>query len=641
MARLYARVLPMDDAAPRTFSSVATCVEETLSRVGRQIVLCAPIAAGKPVALVNEFYRRAAADRAIDLTILTGLTLTRPRGRSELERRLVEPMAARIFGGGPDPAWFDALRAGTLAPNVRVQEFFMEPGAWLGTPLAQQSYASINYTHVARTALAEGANVIAQQIAWRESAAGLPASLGTNPDVTVDLLPSFAERRRRGVPVAVIGQVNDRMPFMFGAAAVPASAFDAIVDDPREYHDLFSPPNLPIPTADHAIALAASMLVRDGGTLQIGIGELGDAIVHALMLRHRQNGTWRRALTDIGLAAGAGALQADLGGDAPFQQGLYGVTEMFVDGFLDLYRAGILKRRAGPDQALLHGAFLLGPRAFYDALRAMPDEERALFSMMPVSYTNLLDGPDWASKAADRREARFINSAMMATVGGAFVSDGLADGRVVSGVGGQFNFVAQAHALPGGRSILAVRSARENGGRLESNIRFSYGHVTIPRHLRDIVLTEYGAADLRGKSDADVAAAMIGLADSRFQESLLAETRRAGKLPANYRLPDERRNNRPEALERALAPHRAAGHFGALPFGSDLTAEEIALGRALKKLKSRSESLGGKLAIAAGLLRPRSRDATLRPALERMQLFRPRGFRERLWRRLVSVALRQ
>jgi acyl-CoA hydrolase len=630
----------MDDRAPQFFGQIAGCVEQTLSRVGPRIVLCAPIGAGKPVALVNEFYRRAAADPSIQLAILTGLTLARPRGHSELERRLVDPMAARVFGGGPDPAWFGALRVGTLPGNVRVQEFFMEPGAWLGSPLAQQSYASINYTHVARTALAAGANVIAQQIAWRAGPDGTRASLGTNPDVTVDLLPSFEARRRRGEPVAVIGQVNDRMPFMLGAAAVAASSFDCIVDDPREYHDLFSPPNLPISTADHAIALAASRLVRDGGTIQIGIGELGDAIVHALTLRHRQNATWRKAIDGLGFGKRMGGLVADIGGDAPFEQGLYAVTEMFVDGFLDLYRSGILKRRAGPDHALLHGAFLLGPRAFYEALRAMPDAERALFSMMPVSFTNELDGPDWDSKVADRRDARFINSAMMATLGGALVSDGLADGRVVSGVGGQYNFVAQAHALPGGRSLIAVRAARESGGRTESNIRFNYGHVTIPRHLRDIVLTEYGAADLRGRSDAEVAAAMIEIADSRFQPTLVAEAQRAGKLPASYRLRDEFRANRPEALERALAPHRAEGFFGALPFGTDLTAEELALARALRKLKARSESFGGLLAIASSLCRPLPRDPALRPALERMGLSRPRGLRERFFRRLVSAALR-
>ena len=73
--------------------------------------------------------------------------------------------------------------------------------------------------------------------------------------------------------------------------------------------------------------------------------------------------------------------------------------------------------------------------------------------------------------------------------------------------------------------------------------------MTIPRHLRDIVLTEYGVADVRGRSDADVAAAMLAIADSRFQPALLAEAQRAGKLPASYRIPDAHRSNLPEALE--------------------------------------------------------------------------------------------
>ncbi len=382
-------------------------------------------------------------------------------------------------------------------------------------------------------------------------------------------------RERAGTPVAIIGQVNDRMPFMFGAAELPESAFDGLVDDPSAYHELVAPPNLPISTADHAIALGASMLIRDGGTIQIGIGELGDAIVHAMTLRHRANGDWRRALADIRLLPRFEAELRAMGGDGPFDEGLYAVTEMFVDGFLDLYREGILKRRAGPDGALLHGAFLLGPRKFYEQLRAMPDEERALFRMMPVSFTNELLGPDWEAKIAARRDARFVNSAMMATLGGALVSDGLEDGRVVSGVGGQYNFVAQAHALPGGRSIIAVRASRTKDGAVESNVRFSYGHATIPRHLRDVVVTEYGVADLRGRSDAEVAAAMLAIADSRFQPGLLAAVQRAGKLPGAYRIPDAHRNNLPQALEAAFAPHRAAGRFGALPYGTDLSDEEL------------------------------------------------------------------
>jgi acyl-CoA hydrolase len=626
----------MSGSAPWRFADVDACVEHVLAKVGRRVVLCTPIGAGKPVALVNAFYRRAAADPGLELAILTGLTLARPRPASELERRLVEPISDRVYGNAPEPEWVAPLRAGRLPTNVRVQEFFMEPGAWLDAPLAQQSYASINYTHVARSVLAGGANVVAQQVAARP---GGRLSLGSNPDVTADLVPMLRERERAGTPVAVVGQVNDRMPFMFGAAEIPESALDALVDDPRGYPELIAPPNLPISTADHAIALAASMLVRDGGTIQIGIGELGDAIVHALTLRHRANADWRRALADVALLPRFDAAQRAMGGDASFQQGLYAVTEMFVDGFLDLYREGILKRRVEPDGALLHGAFLLGPRRFYDELRRMPDEERALFRMMPVSFTNELLGPEWESKTAQRRDARFINSAMMATLAGALVSDGLADGRVVSGVGGQYNFVAQAHQLPDGRSIIAVRATRARGSALESNIRHSYGHVTIPRHLRDVVLTEYGVADIRGKSDAEVAAAMLAIADSRFQPALLAEVQRAGKLPASYRIPDAHRNNFPGALEAALAPHRAAGRFGSLPYGTDLSPEEIRLGAALRRLQARSKTLAGKLGIAVAMLAPLSRDTERLALLRRMQLERPRGPRERMLRRLVAAAL--
>jgi acyl-CoA hydrolase len=622
--------------APRRFTGVEDCVDETLARVGRRIVLCTPIGVGKPVGLVNAFYRRAEADPRIELSILTGLTLARPRPGSELERRLVEPISTMIFGNAPEPAWIDPLRASRLPPNVHVQEFFMAPGAWLESPLAQQSYASINYTHVARSVIAAGANVIAQQVAARP---GGRLSLGSNPDVTPDLVPALRENERAGSPVAVIGQVNDRMPFMFGRAELPESEFDFLVDDPSGYHELVAPPNLPITSADHAIALAASMLIRDGGTIQIGIGELGDAIVHAMTLRHRANADWRRALADTGLLPRFEAELRALGGDGPFAQGLYAVTEMFVDGFLDLYREGILKRRVAPDGALLHGAFMIGPRKFYEELRAMPDAERALFRMMPVSFTNELLGPEWEAKIGQRRDARFINSAMMATLGGALVSDGLADGRVVSGVGGQYNFVAQAHALPGGRSIIALRATRTAGGTTESNVRYAYGHVTIPRHLRDLVITEYGVADLRGRSDAEVAAAMLAIADSRFQPALLADARRAGKLPAGYRIPDAHRRNRPEALEAAFAPHRAQGRFVALPYGTDLSAEELKLGAALRGLKTRSATLAGRLAIAAALARPLPRDAGSRALFTRMGLARPRGLRERLLRRIVAAAL--
>src|SRR4029079_1464675 len=163
---------------------------------------------------------------------------------------------------------------------------------------------------------------------------------------------------------------------------------------------------------------------------------------------------------------------------------------------------------------------------------AMPPEQIARIQMMPVSFTNQLYG-DEDTKRRARIDARFVNNAMMATLMGSAVSDGLEDGQVVSGVGGQYNFVAQAFALAGARSILALEATRQAATAL-SNIHWNYGHVTIPRHLRDIVVTEYGVADTRGKSDAEVIAAMLAVTDSRFQAELMRQAKDAGKLPKHF-----------------------------------------------------------------------------------------------------------
>ena len=187
----------------------------------------------------------------------------------------------------------------------------------------------------------------------------------------------------------------------------------------------------------------------------------------------------------------------------PFAQGLYGASEMLVESFLDLMHAGILKREV--DGVLLSAAFFLGSRTFYRSLRDMPEAQLAKLRMTSVLFVNELYG-DEAAKRRARVKARFINNAMMATLLGAVVSDALENGQVVSGVGGQYNFVAQAFALEDARSIIMVRATREAHRRTTSNIRWNYGHTTIPRHLRDVVVTEYGIADLRGKTDRDVIA---------------------------------------------------------------------------------------------------------------------------------------
>src|ERR1700747_3303818 len=108
-----------------------------------------------------------------------------------------------------------------------------------------------------------------------------------------------------------------------------------------------------------------------------------------------------------------------------------------------------------------------GPKSFYRALREMPPEEIARIRMTAVSFTNELYG-DEERKRAGRIDARFVNNTMMATLLGAAVSDGLDNGQVVSGVGGQYNFVAQAFALSGARSILALEATRRAGAKVQS-----------------------------------------------------------------------------------------------------------------------------------------------------------------------------
>jgi hypothetical protein len=286
---------------------------------------------------------------------------------------------------------------------------------------------------------------------------------------------------------------------------------------------------------------------------------------------------------------------------------------------------------------LLHGAFFLGSNWFYQQLRDMPYPERKLFAMTAVSKVNEIFS-DVELEQRQHRHARFLNICMKMTLLGAVASDTLASGQVVSGVGGQYNFVAMAHALRQGRSIIMLKSTRNAHGRLQSNILWDYAQCTIPRHLRDVVVTEYGIADLRGKQDWEVIAALLNISDSRFQDQLLEAAKRAGKLMQDYRIPDAFRDNRPERLMAGLQPYRAAGLFPDFPFGHEFTPEELVLGKALTGLKNRSETLGGKLGIALDLLKPQDR-RSFALYLKRMGLDKPSTFNQRLLARLVTSAL--
>lgn len=620
---------------------------ETFRRLDGRVVLAAPVGIGTPTAMVDAFYRIAREDPALSLHVFTALSLLRPTPASELERRLADPFLDRILGDCPAPLHARDLFRDALPGNVRVTSFYYAPGAALDSRMAQRAHTSVNYTRVVENVVRGGVNCLCQMVAVpppgeEETAArelggsGAPLSLASNPDLTLDLLPHLEARRRAGEPVALLAQVNRNLPFMYGDAVVARETFDEVVDQPDLQHTLFAPPSEPVPLADWSLGLHASALVRDGGTLQLGIGALGDAVSRLLILRHRDNPRYRELLQAAGIPDRHGRTVARVGGTGPFQEGLLGSSEMLTQGLLELLVAGVVRR---PDQAGRHlsACFFLGPADFYRSLRALPAEERRRISMTRISEVNRLLG-DEERKREERRHARFLNSGMVATLLGAVASDGLEDGRVVSGVGGQHDFVTMAHDLEGGRSVLLVRSVREKGGERSSNIRFSYGHVTIPRHLRDLVVTEYGVADLRGCSDGEAVRRMVSVADSRFQDRLLEEAREAGKVDPRWEIPGAHRTNRPERLRDELGSARADGTLPEYPFGTELTEVEQGLARALRHLRRvRSGDLS--LPDLEDLRKTVSVPDAAEPYLERMGLDDADGVEEELMRRAVAYGL--
>ncbi|MBE9549362.1 MAG: acetyl-CoA hydrolase [Proteobacteria bacterium] len=710
------------------FSKISTGLEGLLEHAGSKLIVGAPLAVGKPNAFLNTLWQRAHADKSLELHIFTALSLALPRPKSLLERRFLLPFLERHFGADyPDLEYIQDILNDSAPANADVAEFYLQSGAFLGKPAAQRLYTSTNYTHAARDMADRGVNVIVQLVGIEEREGEVYYSFGSNPDTTQDLLDILA---RRGCErPTVVGVVNRNMPFMTGKAERSEDFFDIIIDDAETQHQLFAPPVAAVNLIDHSIGLHAGILIPDGGTLQIGIGSLGDALVHGLKLRHTDPLAYHSLLESTGIPARHAWL--DITELTEFKQGLYAASEMFMDGFMHLYKAGILKRRVWPDvdiqklinnrglqpivsaelfetlcataalpiildqtqlsrlqmlgivaadiiiegdhwitssglqlgtdmrnpehragivahalrignelegAAILHAAFFMGSKSFYAWLHSLKGAERELFQMTAVSQINELYGGE-ALDRAQRIKARFVNTTMKVTLLGAAASDGLDNNQVVSGVGGQYNFVAMAQALPDSRSILMLRSTHGSGDKAQSNIVWTYPYDTIPRHLRDIVITEYGIAMLRGKSDEDCVKAMLCVADSRFQPALMETAKRYGKLDQNWTIPTLFQANIPEKLKARYAEAKKQGQVPLWPFGSDFTEVELRLIKALTWLKQATKSRTGLVKTILQAFTSPVADQKFSAQLERMQLMEATTTEEELYRRLLALAL--
>ncbi len=709
---------------------LAKTVDDVINYVGKEINFAMTLGLGKPVLFINELYRRAKEDPSIKLNIITALSLEFPKGNSELEQRLVGPLVDRIFGGSPVFDYMEDVRNGTLPANVQMFEFYSKAGSIMHRPMSQRNHLPSHYTHVARDAFfSNNVNVFGQLISCKEINGKKVYSMGCNTDICVGAVNLLQWGKTQGKKMVIIGEVNERLPFMYGDAIYQAEDYDVLLEGPQYNYRLFAPPKDAVTNKDHMIGLNVSTLIKDGGTLQVGIGALGDAIVAGLDMRHSHNELYNEVINKAELTDRYSDLINLVGGTGTFEKGLYGSSEMFVDAFMQLYKKGILKRKVYNNLAImklieegklsddhiphnilellyekdgLHlrlrekdfnmlteygilkegltykdgfiydgdrkyntdiyesknleeikkllgtklkngqvilGAFYLGPESFYDALNSMSEEERSQFGMSGVEKVNQLYGDD-ELRALQRKSGRFVNSGMVATLLGAIASDQLEDGRVVSGIGGQYNFVAMAHAVPDGRAIMMLRSTRGSGKNVKSNIVFNYGHCTVPKHLRDIIVTEYGIAHIRGLSDQRVIEEMLNIADSRFQQQLMEQAKKAGKLRPDYEIPEMFRNNYPEKVDAFIKSYQAQGLFKQFPFGTDITAEEAVLGGSLKGLKAYKESkpLATVFRLLAEMFKSVPDKAA--PYLKRMDLEKPENFSQRFQQKTVLLALR-
>jgi len=173
----------LNEKQGRIYNDVEKCVDEVINYVGKKITFSMTLGLGKPVLFINELYRRAKEDPEISLKIITALSLEKPKGHSDLEKRFLQPLADRVFAGVPEFDYMLDFRAGKLPKNIEFFEFFGKAGGYLNNPAPQQHHLASHYTHVVRDALALGTNVFGELIGYHETDGKTTYSMACNPDI--------------------------------------------------------------------------------------------------------------------------------------------------------------------------------------------------------------------------------------------------------------------------------------------------------------------------------------------------------------------------------------------------------------------------------------------------------------------------
>ena len=299
-------------------------------------------------------------------------------------------------------------------------------------------------------------------------------SLGTSVDASL-----AAARSAK----TVIAQLNRSMPRTLGDTFIHVSKIDFGVEVevlPYEHVEA------PLGDIERRIGENVAELVEDGATLQLGIGAIPAAT--ALALRDKR---------DLGVH-----------------------TEMFTDAVIDLVECGVITgARKEINRGKIVSAFLMGSQALYRFV-----DDNPMVELRPVDYTN--------DTSVIRRLGRMvaINSALEVDVTGQVAADSIGS-RFYSGVGGQMDFIRGAALSAHGRAIIALPSTAVGGtvSRIASILQPGAGVVTTRAHVRTVV-TEWGVAELHGRTVGERARALISIAHPDFRADLLAQARAAHYL---------------------------------------------------------------------------------------------------------------
>jgi 4-hydroxybutyrate CoA-transferase len=279
----------------------------------------------------------------------------------------------------------------------------------------------------------------------------------------------------------VLAEVNDQVPVVYGDAFVHVSEIDKFVETSHPLPEIGLPK---IGEVETAIGKNCASLVEDGSTLQLGIGAIPDAVLSQLKDKKH-----------LGIH-----------------------SEMISDGVVDLYEAGVIDcSEKSIDNGKMIVTFLMGTKRLYDFAATNP-----IVQLRPVDYVN---HPTVVAQCA---KMVCINACLQVDFMGQIVSDSIGT-KQFSGVGGQVDFVRGASMSIDGKAkaIIAMPSvAKKKDGSMISKIVPFIDHgaaVTTSRNDADYIVTEYGIAEMKGKSLQDRARALINIAHPDFKEELKGE----------------------------------------------------------------------------------------------------------------------